>query len=155
MKFFLNKLPISTLRRCSCGVWSCFFTISFCLHSYLYFYVCSIFIKFLDLGKVTFGRGCTVCASGTFPSHPSARDQLVTGVFLTYVRGYRLWDHNLYSFVIDQLFRLWDHTFIDSEICPLGEEGLEACAGFIVGRASACPLVVWAGFWSSGGQGCV
>ena len=35
----------------------------------------------------------------------------------------------------------------------VGETGLEANAGFLVGRVGACPLVSGAGSWPSGGQG--
>ena len=38
---------------------------------------------------------------------------------------------------------------------PVGEAGLEACAGFLMGGASACPLVRGIGSWPSGGRGCV
>ena len=49
---------------------------------------------------------------------------------------------------------LQDHSFLLSGVCPLvGEAGLEACAGFLVGGAGACPLVYGAGYWPSGGQG--
>ena len=37
----------------------------------------------------------------------------------------------------------------------MGEAGLEACVGFLAGRADACPLVGGAGSWPSGRQGCV
>ena len=41
-----------------------------------------------------------------------------------------------------QFCRLQDHSFLASGICPLvGEAGLEACAGFLVGGIGACPLV--------------
>ena len=50
--------------------------------------------------------------------------------------------------------RLWDCGFLASGICPLvGEAGLEASAGFLEGKASACPLVGGAGSWPAGGQG--
>ena len=43
-----------------------------------------------------------------------------------------------------------------SDVCPLvGEAGLGACAGFLEGVASACPLVGGTVSWPSGGQGCV
>ena len=35
----------------------------------------------------------------------------------------------------------------------MSEAGLEACAGFLVEVAGACPLIVGAGSWPSGGQG--
>lgn len=45
---------------------------------------------------------------------------------------------------------MWDCSFLASDVCPLvGEVVLEACAGFLVGRASACLLVGGAGSWSS------
>ena len=37
----------------------------------------------------------------------------------------------------------------------MGEAGLEACAGLLVGRAGTCPVVGGAGPWPSGGQSCV
>ena len=43
--------------------------------------------------------------------------------------------------------------FLASSICPLlGEASLEPCAVFLVGGASACPLVGVAGFWPSDGE---
>ena len=35
---------------------------------------------------------------------------------------------------------------------PLGDAGLEACAGFLEGRANSCSVVGGAGSWSFGGQ---
>ena len=41
-----------------------------------------------------------------------------------------------------QFCRLQDHSFLASGICPLvGEAGLEACAGFLVGGAQSGPLM--------------
>ena len=41
-----------------------------------------------------------------------------------------------------QFHRLQDLSFLTSGFCPLvGEAGLEACAGFLMGVAGACPLV--------------
>ena len=37
----------------------------------------------------------------------------------------------------------------------MGESGLEACAGFLVGGTSTCPLVGGAVSWLFGGQGYV
>ena len=49
-----------------------------------------------------------------------------------------------------------DHGSLASAVCPLvGEAGLEAYAGFLVGGAGACPLMGRAVPWPSGGQGCV
>ena len=50
---------------------------------------------------------------------------------------------------------LLDPSSLASHVCPLvGGAGLEACVGFLVGRADACPLVVGgAGSWPSAGQG--
>lgn len=50
--------------------------------------------------------------------------------------------------------RLGNCNFLVSVVCPLVDEvGLEACAGFLDGVASACLLVVdTAGSWASGGQ---
>ena len=46
---------------------------------------------------------------------------------------------------------LQDCFFLASCFCTLvGEVGLEACAGFLVGGAGACPLVGGAGSWPSG-----
>ena len=54
----------------------------------------------------------------------------------------------------DPVCRLQDHSFLASDVCPLvGETGLEACVGFLVRGAGACPLVAGAGSWPSGGQG--
>ena len=57
--------------------------------------------------------------------------------------------------VLADLFcRLWDHSFLASGVCALvGEAGLEACAGFLVGAAGACLLVGGAGSWPSGRLG--
>ena len=45
-------------------------------------------------------------------------------------------------------------SFIAPSVCPLGDEGnLESCSGFLVGGASACPLVGGAGTWPSDGHG--
>ena len=55
-----------------------------------------------------------------------------------------------------QFHRLQACSFLPSGVCPLvGEAGLEACAGFLVGGVSACPLVGRAVSWPSGGQGSV
>ena len=54
----------------------------------------------------------------------------------------------------DSFHSLWGHSFLASGICPLvGEAGLEAYTGFMVGKAGACPLVGGPGSWPSGGQG--
>ena len=54
----------------------------------------------------------------------------------------------------DSLACVADHRFLASGVWSLvGEAGLEASAGFVVGGASVCLLVGGAGSWSSGGQG--
>ena len=56
----------------------------------------------------------------------------------------------------DSAPRLQYSSFLASGVCPLvGEASPEACAGFLVGGACACPLVGGAGSWTSGDQGCV
>ena len=53
--------------------------------------------------------------------------------------GLRVWSG---LFLADSFHRLQDHSFLACGVCPLvGESGLEACAGFLAGRVSACPLV--------------
>ena len=53
-----------------------------------------------------------------------------------------------------QFCRLLDCSFLASGVCPLvGEAGLEACEGFLVGGAGVCPLVGGAASCPSGGQG--
>ena len=47
-------------------------------------------------------------------------------------------------------------TPLTSVVSPLvGDFGPRACAGYPVGGAGTCPLVVGAGFCPSGGQVCV
>ena len=53
-----------------------------------------------------------------------------------------------------QYCKLQDCSFLPSRVCPFMDEcGLEVCAGFLVGRASACPLVGGVGSWPSGVPG--
>ena len=52
---------------------------------------------------------------------------------------------------MDWICRLLDHGFLASGVCLLvGEAGLEACAGFLDGRAIACSVVGRAESWSFG-----
>ena len=66
---------------------------------------------------------------------------------------------NLHSHQQCKRVPFWFRTLLDRSslcfsVCPLvGEAGLEACAGCLVGGAGACPLVGGAGSWPSGGQG--
>ena len=54
------------------------------------------------------------------------------------------------------LLRLLDHSFLASVVWTLvSKAGLETSEGFLVEGASLCLLVGRAGFWPSGGQGCV
>lgn len=56
--------------------------------------------------------------------------------------------------LVDWICRLLDHGFLASGVYLLvGKAGLEACAGFLMGGAGACPLMSRAGSWPSGAQG--
>ena len=101
---------------------------------------------FLDLGEVALCRRCPLRPSNALPSrHPRASDP-----------GRVASDLCLQT----KFHRLRDCSFLASAVCSLlSEAGLETCAGLLVGRPSACPLVGGAGSWASGGQshvkGCV
>ena len=59
---------------------------------------------------------------------------------------------SVWTALADLIYRLKDHSFLASVFCPLmGEAGPEACAGFPVGGASACPLVGGEVLWTPGG----
>ena len=52
-----------------------------------------------------------------------------------------------------QFHRLWDHSLLASGVCSLvGEAGIEACVGFLVGGAGVCSLRGGVDSWSSGGN---
>ena len=111
---------------------------SFCLNCYCC--VCGRLVLFFDLGGIS-------CVSQQYIPLSSPKAQRPAGPRVGSDLHLGSWFH-----------RLQVCSF--SCFCSLvGEAGLETCAGFLVGRAGACPLVDRAESLSSGGQchvkGCV
>ena len=98
---------------------------SFCLNCYLHFYVCGMLVTFLDFGEASLCRRHPMHLSIILPSHHTvARDQVIPVLFLAWVFGLNMWATWL--------------SFSCSGVFPLMlEAGLEACASFLVGGASA------------------
>lgn len=96
-----------------------------CLNCYLHFYVCGMLITFLDSGEMCPCVGAYILCISALYSPPTtvARSQVIPGLFLACVFGLDL-PH--------------DCSFLALVSSPLVlKAGLEACASFLVGGASA------------------